>query len=218
MKTLIVFCFSFFLLCTKSFGQADVKATYDTIKTYDVFLEANKTVWGVMEYKANGQLISVETYNKYKMHWNAAYACKPCNLVTLDAKDKILHEAFQYQNCLSGYYKEYYTDGTIKVDGQYKENPEPENWEKLGERGLCDIRVGKWVYYNAEGKAQKSEQYENGVLVKVDNLNISNSTKTQTENTENTEKVPLGQKIKSKFQKKPSTEEGDPYLEKNISN
>lgn len=216
MRLITICCLFLFSFIGKIFGQSQFKNTYDTLKTYDVFLEANKTTWGTMEYKANGNLISIESYNKYKMHWNAAYACKPCNMVTLDAKENILHVAFQYQNCLTGYYKEYYNDGTLKVDGQYKENPEPNNWDKLGERGLCDIRIGKWTYFNNEGKANKVEIYENGILKNIENIDIS--TKVNNENNENVEKKPLGQKIKSKFQKKETSEDENPYLEKNNSN
>lgn len=190
--------------------------TFDTLKTYDVFLEQVKTNWG-MDYKVNGKSVSVEKYNYYKMHWNAAYACKPCYLATMDAEDHVLHFALQYQNCLVGVYREFYPEGGIKVEGQYKTDSTG-NFDAFLKQGNCNLRTGKWTYYGEQGSKTKSEIYDNGKLVKVEEF--KNGTKTQLidteEGQEETEsKKPLGEKIKSKFKPK---EKEDPYLEKNFPN
>lgn len=192
--------------------------TFDTLKTYDVFLEQVKTSWG-MDYKANGQSVSVEKYNYYKMHWNAAYACKPCYLATMDAQDHVLHFALQYQNCLVGIYKEYYPEGGIKVEGQYKTDTTG-NFDAFLKQGNCNLRIGKWIYYGSQGTKTKAEVYDNGKLIKIEEY--KNGAKTQLmdeeeprESASEEPKKPLGEKIKSKFKPK---EKEDPYLEKNFPN
>lgn len=207
MSIFTIFFLALSLFFGKAIGQVSNTSFNDTLKTYDVFLEVNKTLWGGMEYKANGKLVSEENYNKYKMAWDATWACKPCNLVTLDAQDHIKHVAFQYQNCLAGDYKEFFSNGKLKTEGQFKKNPDERNWNNLSERGICNLRQGRWTFYSEDGSVQKVEFYENGTLLKIDDSKSSTQNATNDEKTDVIEKKPLGSKIKSKFQKKDAEEE-----------
>jgi antitoxin component YwqK of YwqJK toxin-antitoxin module len=159
---------------------------YDSIKTYDVFLEANNKGY-YTEYKLNGKIVSREEYNNFYIYWNAAGACKPCYLYTYDVNDKLKHVAFQYKDCLVGIYREFYNDGTIKIIGQFKENTTGD-WEDLFDRQLCTVRIGRWQFFSPEGKLYLIEFYdEKGKLYEKQDIPIEE------------EKMNLKEIIKSKF-------------------
>jgi hypothetical protein len=135
----------------------------DTLRTYDVYLEERITPFGIA-YMCNGSEIPKQKYLDYKLFWDAAGACQPCVLYTYNDKKQLKHIAYQYENCLCGSYKEYYTDeGTLKVEGQFMQNTE-QSWNNIISKGICNKRDGKWTYYTPEGDVQKIETYVNGKL------------------------------------------------------
>ena len=51
------------------------------------------------------------------------HVCQPCFVYTFNDKDELKYIAFQYEEFLCGSYKEYYPAGTLKTEGQFKQNP-----------------------------------------------------------------------------------------------
>lgn len=164
------------------------------VTTYDVNLSDYMTTNGKV-YLANGQVISKEKYDFYKESWTNAKNCKPCEVYTYNAKEELKHVVIQYEGCLLGPFKEFYSDGKIKVEGNFKANPS-NDYSNLRLRGLCSMREGFWNYYNESGKLQTVETYENGSLVK----------KEEVQDTTKAESNTLG-KIKGFFKKSSDNEE-----------
>jgi antitoxin component YwqK of YwqJK toxin-antitoxin module len=133
---------------------------------YSVFLDAKPTPFGTM-YTANGKEIKREKYEEYKNSWEVTASCKPCVMYTFDMNDKIKIISFQYGTCLCGEYTEYFSDGSIRVKGQFQPNTSG-SWQNMKERGLCNIRIGDWYYYLPNKNVDKVEVYANGVLQRVE--------------------------------------------------
>jgi antitoxin component YwqK of YwqJK toxin-antitoxin module len=88
--------------------------------------------------------------------------CTPCYLKAY-AKNKLIYEGDFYTDCGVGNYIEYYSNGNIKVKGQYKRNLIKE-WNLSKSNEWCAIKVGVWEYYDEKGNLIKSEEYQNGLL------------------------------------------------------
>ncbi|HUH73882.1 MAG TPA: hypothetical protein VLZ75_05690 [Chitinophagales bacterium] len=140
----------------------------DTVSTYDVNLSDYMTTTGKV-YLANGQAISKDKHDFYKESWKKAQNCQPCEVYTYNANEQLKHVVVQYEGCLLGPFKEYYSDGKIKVEGNFKSNPS-NDYSNLRLRGLCSMREGFWNYYNESGKLQTVETYENGSLVNKEDI------------------------------------------------
>lgn len=143
--------------------QVFAQSKIDSIATYDVNLSDYMTTNGKV-YLANGKAITKDKYEFYKESWKKASACQPCEVYTYNEFDQLKHIAIQYEGCLVGSFKEYYPDGKIKVEGNFRNN-ESSDWSNLRLRGLCSIREGKWNYYNDAGKLTLIETYENGLMI-----------------------------------------------------
>ena len=179
------------------------KQKLDTIRTYDVFLEERPTPFG-KAYMCNGTEVTKQKYNNYKLLWNASGACKPCMLYTYDDKEQLKHIAYQYEDCLCGSYIEYYSEGSKKLEGQFKGNSTG-NWENLKYRNVCNIRDGLWTYYLPNGIPEKTETYMDGKLKStvyaVQNSSASkkiNSFKSESSDVESSPKKGLIQRMKDK--------------------
>jgi hypothetical protein len=146
-------------------AQTGKQVQVDTLRTYDVFLEERLTPFGIA-YMCNGSEITKKKYLEYKAYWNASGACKPCMLYTYDNKEQLKYAAFQYEDCLCGSYKEYYPDGTVKVEGQFKANTTG-LWTNMKGRNLCSVRDGIWTYFFPDGVTEKTEIYTSGKLNEV---------------------------------------------------
>jgi antitoxin component YwqK of YwqJK toxin-antitoxin module len=164
------------------------------VTTYDINLSDYMTTTGKV-YLANGQVISKDKYDFYKESWNEAKNCKPCEVYTYNVKDELKHVVIQYEGCLLGPFIEYYSDGKIKVECNFKSNPS-NDYSNLRLRDLCSMREGNWSYYNESGKIQTIETYENGSLVKTEEIKDTVKMDSNT----------LG-KIKGFFKKSSDTEE-----------
>lgn len=173
----------------------------DTLRTYDVYLEERKTPFGTA-YMCNGAEITKQKYEAYKRFWNTTGSCQPCLLYTFNDKEQLKYVAFQYENCLCGSYKEYYPEGTLKTEGQFKQNPST-SWENIKLKGICNIREGKWIYYTAQGDILKTETYQYGKLINSENGIINNNTTTNKNPQQSTDNTP---KIRKKLFGKKITE------------
>lgn len=138
----------------------------DTLRTYNVDLYETNTPFGI-KYTVNGKEITKQKYLDYKKYWNTVDACQPCLLHTYDAADDIMYIAYQYENCLCGKYISYYKGGSKKVEGNFMTNPS-NNWENYKNEQFCNRKQGIWKYFLANGNVEKIEEYQNGVLVKVE--------------------------------------------------
>jgi hypothetical protein len=174
------------------------KAKFDTLRSYDVYLEERPTPFGTA-YMCNGKEVTKQKFAEYKLLWNASGACKPCLLYTYDDKDELKYAAYQYEDCLCGSYVEYYPDGARKLEGQFKEN-KTGDWNNMKARDLCNVREGKWTYYFQTGVTEKTEVYANGKLVSVTNPEEKASAEKKSEGTaeESTQKKGLLQRMKDK--------------------
>ena len=188
----------------------------DTLRTYDVFLEERLTPYGIA-YMCNGKEVTKDRYYEMRRFWNANGACLPCLMYTYDANDQLKYQSFQYEDCLCGEYKEFYTDGKKKTEGQFKPNTTGD-WNTNRINGKCNIRVGKWIYYTPEQNTEKIEIYnDEGKLVDIKytqnninpNLNQKNSNDEQTNmetSEENNEKKSVFKKLKNKIKSKDTDE------------
>lgn len=160
------------------------KKKLDTLRSYDVFLEERQTPFGTA-YICNGNEVTKKKYLEFKRFWNAAGACKPCLLYTYNDKDQLKYVAFQYQDCLCGEYKEYYPEGNLKVEGQFK-IIQSNNYENLNIRNQCNVREGIWTYYFENGVTEKTETYVDGKLKdSITNSNQNNKSSDVDEDIEN---------------------------------
>lgn len=160
-----IFQLTFVLLLTTLCCSVNAQETLriDSISTYDVNLSDYMTTNGRV-YLANGKVISKEKYLFYKNNWEKVQQCQPCEVYTYNDQHQLKHVAIQYGECLVGPFKEFYSDGKIKVEGSFKENTSSD-WSNLRLRGLCSVRDGEWKYYNISGKLEVIESYQNGKIV-----------------------------------------------------
>jgi antitoxin component YwqK of YwqJK toxin-antitoxin module len=148
--------------CQQVLAQSSYR-DLDTLRTFDVNLDEQMTTWG-RKYYANGKEVSKEQYMMFKEHWDLAQKCAPCILSTYDGQNRLKHTAVQYADCLVGEYREFHSNGNLKATGQFVQNP-TSDWSNLRMRGLCNVKDGKWTYYNNAGKAEWVEFYEKGKLL-----------------------------------------------------
>lgn len=116
-------------------------------------------------YYVNCREVSEAVYMKYKKGFDNLGNCTPCILKHFSEDDQLTALAVQYTDCRVGYYYEYYPGGKIKVAGHYKMNT-TRSWKNLWNRKFCSVRHGTWMYYRSDGSVEKTEQYDNDVLLK----------------------------------------------------
>lgn len=173
MKHLLCSFFCLISLLTGNRLSAQNSVQFDTISTFDVNLSDYMTTNGRV-YMANGKVISKEKHEFYKKNWERVQNCQPCEVYTYNEHHQLKHVAIQFGECLVGPFKEYYTDGKLKIEGNFKSNP-GSDWSSLRLRGLCSVREGVWNYYSSTGKLETVETYENGKVVKVEQIKDSAS-------------------------------------------
>lgn len=162
-----------FLTCVQFTTQAQSIAQYDTISTYDVNLSDYMTTNGRV-YMANGKVISKEKYLFYKDNWEKVKNCQPCQVYTYNDQQQLKHVSVQFEECLVGPFTEYYLDGRLKVEGNFKSNPSTD-WSNLRLRGLCSVREGEWKYYSDNGKLEVVETYQNGKIIQREEIKDTDS-------------------------------------------
>ncbi|MCO5233745.1 MAG: hypothetical protein LC105_12420 [Chitinophagales bacterium] len=162
MKTILAFIFLFFSFWTIQAQNLDI----DTVSTYDVNLSDYMTTNGRVFY-ANGKTISKDKYEFYRESWKKLQECQPCKVYTYNIDGILKHISIQYNECLVNNFVEYYPNGKIKVEGNFKA-VENNDWSNLRLRGLCSIREGNWNYYNDNGVLSYIETYENGKVINTE--------------------------------------------------
>jgi len=92
---------------------------------------------------------------RVKYHWNGNIA-----------------EEMEFENGIkSGYWKQYYTDGSPSLEGSFtlgKRDGVFITWHTNGEKEIAgrytsDLRTGKWLFYNKDGSLRKEIVYNNGI-------------------------------------------------------
>jgi hypothetical protein len=133
-------------------------------KFYSVEL-SSQTKNGVEYFQVNGREVNKSTYKKFELIQKNIENCCPCILEFYDENENLIREAVSCKDCGVGQFKEYSSDGKVKIIGQYKEN-QNKNWKNLWERGLCSIPDGKWTYFNTSGDTLYYEVWNNGSFLK----------------------------------------------------
>lgn len=149
------------------FSQGDTTSFYKNLETkkfYSVDLESSSMNSEKIIYKVNDKEVNESNYLKYKSTWENMTNCKPCILQYYDENNVLLREAVAYTDAQVGYFKEYYPNGQIRLNGFYKENT-TENWDDLCRRNLCNVPVSTWTYYNEKGEILYTEQWDNGTFI-----------------------------------------------------
>ena len=156
LKRLFVISLTLFFSILSAHAQG--KLQIDTITSYDVNLSTYMTTNGRV-YMANEQVISKDKYEFYRKNWEDVKRCSPCEVKTLDGKNRLKHIAIQYGDCFIGPFKEYYSNGKLKVEGNFKGALDG-NYSQLRLNGLCSQREGVWKYYTPEGRLDYLETYD----------------------------------------------------------
>jgi hypothetical protein len=175
MKTLTSFLFvASFVFAAAAFAwtrshpgnrPADAVAPlHDTIKFYSVSTSA-ETRNGNTIYKVNGAVVTKAEYDKYHAAYEQMGNCKPCYMRTYSMDEKLLNEGDRYTDCIVGKWKEYYPDGNLKVEGQYKTD-ETGKWKSSKSEKWCSVKHGKWTYYAPGGTIDSVVNYADNVRVK----------------------------------------------------
>lgn len=143
------------------------KSNTDTLIFYKVNLRSTQGNFKGDEgmYFVNDSFVSKATYMKYSASYENIAKCVPCYLKTLDINDNVIGEGLQYTDCRIGSWKEYYSDGTIKIAGEYRKNLSG-NWDNMYERGYCSKIDGEWQYFDEKGDFLYSEFWKEGEFVK----------------------------------------------------
>lgn len=167
MRQTIALIFILTLLVGQTYGQTDTGTVYRNLKTekyYEVGL-IYRSDNGQRKYEVNGKEVNKSTYRKYEKTWENMDNCCPCILKSYDENDILISEAVSCTDCYVGYFKEFYSNGQVKISGRYKENP-TDNWDDIWNRGYCSVPDGQWIYYNEKGAILYSEYWKDGEFIK----------------------------------------------------
>jgi antitoxin component YwqK of YwqJK toxin-antitoxin module len=111
-------------------------------------------------YWVDGKPTTKANYDNNNTQRNKISLCKPCWLKYKD-KGQLVYEGDFYEDCCIGTYIERYSNGNLKVKGQYKT---PATKIPDYNKGDCR-RHGSWTYYKLNGDIEKQEVYKDGVLI-----------------------------------------------------
>ncbi|MGZ3951180.1 MAG: toxin-antitoxin system YwqK family antitoxin [Flavisolibacter sp.] len=135
----------------------------DTVETTNVGLRS-ETGPKYARYYVNEKLVDKRTYDNFQYLFDNISKCKPCFLKVYDADERLVRTAEQYIDCPIGSWTEFYPNGKVKLEGQFKRNGKAK-WEEQDYRLLCAIKDGKWKYYDEIGNLIKVETYKEGKLL-----------------------------------------------------
>lgn len=158
----------FLLIAIAAFSvHAQTISVYKDLPVKKIYrVELNSEIRNGTEiYKVNGKQVSKAVYQKYQDTWKNIGACTPCILQTLSEEEILLTESVSYTDCPVGWYKEYYRNGKLKVQGYHKENPTG-NWKDIYERGYCGVRDSVWTYFGPGGDTLYQEFWDNGKFLR----------------------------------------------------
>ena len=149
------------VFATNSHSQVDtgfsIYSRLDTVETTNVGLRS-ETGPTYARYYVNDKLVDKRTYDNYQYLFDNLSKCKPCFLKVYNEDDVLVRTAQQYSDCPVGTWTEFYPNGKVKVEGQYKRNGQG-RWEQQDYRLICSIEEGSWKYYDERGNLIKVEKY-----------------------------------------------------------
>ncbi len=163
---LLVFASLFWVKAIYSQNDSSIEnyANFRVQKYYQVNLKETQK-GKKSKYFVNDRRISKSEFEKFNSDKDRIGNCIPCIVERYNENDILIKQAYQYTDCYIGFYKEFYPNGKIKKEGQFKENL-TEDWEDLSERGLCSKKTGKWIFYSENGDTLYSEFWGNGEFIK----------------------------------------------------
>ncbi|KAA9339058.1 hypothetical protein F0P96_00005 [Hymenobacter busanensis] len=167
MKLWITVFALFLLTMQNAVGQSARTSVYKNLVTKKVFFEsASKKPDGIgYSYFIDGKRVDKITYDSFQSNWRNLQSCCPCILQTYNSSGQLLNEGVRCTDAPVGWWKAYHPNGKLKESGQYKEN-DSGNWDNLCERGYCSVRVGRWTYFDEQGKQLYVEDWKDGAFVK----------------------------------------------------
>jgi antitoxin component YwqK of YwqJK toxin-antitoxin module len=156
--------FVFVLISLQSFCQKDsARDIYQRLDTMDSYTNIVIST-GPDGFFINEKRVDKKTYEEYKKVMDKMDSCKPCWVKNYTVDGGFVSEGAYYSDCYIGTYIEYFPGGKHKITGHYKENHSG-NWTEFWNKGFCNVKDGKWIYYDQEGRIRKTEQYHDGKLV-----------------------------------------------------
>jgi len=165
IRSLAILAISFLTNFTPSYGQEHLKI--DTIK-YFVFdavmhytVQGKDTTCGIV----NGKSFPVKEYLRIeKINCRLEGECRDSSehlfyVNTYNIHGQLLYSAYQTgpEDLFFGAYREYYTNGKIKAEGQYLFFGN--NWEEYNDENNWNKKTGVWKYYNKNGKLKRTENF-----------------------------------------------------------
>ena len=136
-------------LAIQSLAQIDT--IYNQLRNLEILHRGNKEV-----YLIDKKVVTKEVYEKALQLDTSIMNCKPCWLRHLNQNNQVIWEGNFMQDLCIGTFMERYGNGKIKVKGQFKDG-----------KGGHFAKSGNWIYYKITGDIQKTEVYEEGVLIKL---------------------------------------------------
>ena len=159
------------IICTLLFCTSRSDAFYanqdlprDTMKFYSVSTFSSR-VNNRVKYEVDGRRVNKKEYDKYHVPNSKIDACIPCYAKWYSKNDHLLYEGDMYTDCPVGYWKEYYPNGKVKVEGNFKGDP-TNRYDTAHTKEWCNIRDGKWMYFSQSGKIDSVVHYLDGKRVK----------------------------------------------------
>lgn len=159
METRLIYILLFICLLTfKINGQIDT-LTYAPISG-SILKKICDSKGKKCTYWVDGKSSTKANYDNVSSQQDKISLCKPCWLRYKD-KGQLIYEGDFYEDCCIGAYIERYSNGRIKVKGQYKT---PATKIPNYNAGDCR-RLGEWTYYKVNGEMEKKEVYKDGVIL-----------------------------------------------------
>ncbi|MFK7950770.1 MAG: hypothetical protein AB8G11_24505 [Saprospiraceae bacterium] len=162
----IIFSLLFLSLYNLIFCQSDTTSIYTDLEvqtTYNVNFQTKKKGLRTLYY-VNGEKVKKSKYEQYSdANWNLI-RCIPCIVKVHDMDFVLRKEYVGHTDCMVGFYREYYPNGNLKIDGYFKENPTG-NWNNIYERGFCSRKDGEWSYFKKNGDLNYTEVWKDGKFI-----------------------------------------------------
>ncbi|SHM24873.1 hypothetical protein SAMN02746009_04180 [Hymenobacter psychrotolerans DSM 18569] len=147
-------------------GQSG-KSVYKNLVTKKILLgSSSKKPEGIgYGYFINGKRVDKIAYDSFQGNSRYIKECCPCILQMYNSDGRLVNEGVRCTDAPVGWWKAYYTTGNLKESGQFKEN-DSGNWDNLCDRGYCGVKVGRWTYFDEQGKTLYSEDWKEGEFVR----------------------------------------------------
>lgn len=158
-KVFILNCILFFIPRI-SISQTYIDSTYGNLEVKKVYItsESNPNT-NTRHSVIRNPLTMHELYN-LQSAWGKIDTCCPCILQFIDENNILRMDAIVCDGSIAGSFTEYYPNGKIKLQGNYKEN-QTDIWDFLLETGKCCYPDGIWTYFNENGDTLYAEFWDN---------------------------------------------------------